>query len=572
LSWGNPFDDPPKPQRGSRQPVVKPKPPAYFDLDAYTASLDPFTLARRGDAESSLYRWMEVVLGYGPVKEGGNGLFYEPIHRPMCDAVEATLPIKGREKRDFQQKECRLEPRGSLKSSIAKGAAMYLLVFDPNARELIASHKHDEAKKMLAAITFEYERNEIFRLFYGDWTKNADQWAADAIKVAPRNTSLKDPSIDTTGADISKTGGHYDWILVDDIQSRKNVDSETMREKVRTAVQEYFPQLATHGGIFIIGTRYHRQDVYGWLQQRREEAVRNEAPPEYLFNITVRRAWNDDGSLYYPILLNERFLAQQRIELEEYLFSVWYLNEPLEEGAKVFKKVDAHEKDFDVEWDAMPIIVLPNGQRRSVYATFAWDPAGRRGSTRSDSHGFSVNGCDSADVWWTLEASAKKAPLDEILLHVLNTIRRCHIQKLSIETRGGGMQGLYVDLIRPVLQNAGIDIPIEEWSPGNRDSKETNIKTLQPRWNQWRWWLRKGHCDVLKTQLENFPQGHDDVLDTMLQHKTYGRPAQPDDLDPLASSEGEFDAPEGNGGEQEFIGGPQVGLGTPDYSAWIGAA
>jgi phage terminase large subunit-like protein len=348
-----------------------------------------------------------------------------------------------------------------------------------------------------------------------------------------------------------------------------------MREKVRTALQEYFPQLATHGGMLVIGTRYHRQDVYWWLQKRREEALKLHGAvleksdlKNYLFNVTIRSAWNTDGSLYYPVLLNEKFLMQQSIELEEYLFSVWYRNEPIEESAKIFRQIEAHEKDFDLVLDTIPFVELPNGTRRSLYVTLAWDPAGRRASKKSDFHGLTVNGNDSSDVWWTLHAEEHKLPLDAALLRIVVLVRHYHCSKVSIETRGGGMQGLYVDLLRPVMREAGLGhIEIVEWSSGNSDSKVVNIKTLQPRWNQWRWWLRKGFCEPLKHQLDNFPQlEHDDVIDTMVQQKTICRPAEPDDIDPLSAGEEAFDLEDGNG-EQESVGGAWVGLGTPDYNA-----
>ena len=204
--------------------------------------------------------------------------------------------------------------------------------------------------------------------------------------------------------------------------------------------------------------------------------------------------------------------------------------------------------------------------------TLAWDPAGRESTNKkTDFHGLTVVGNDSADVWWFMKAEELKLPLDQLLEHVALTIRNYAIMKVSIETRGAGMQGLYIDLLKPVLKRFGLEhIPIHEWSPGNAESKDTQIRSLQPRHRQGRWWFRKGYCEPLIDQLDDFPQlAHDDVLDSAVQHKVVSRPAQLDDVDPGASNEGDFDREEGTG-EQESFGAPSVGLGAVDYTAALG--
>src|ERR1700683_3066565 len=90
-----------RPQQKRRKPS---DPPEFFSLAEYTASLDIETLHRRIDAESSLYRWVQVVLGYENLPLPCNYRLHEPIHRPMCDRAEAVLPIRGRENSRTQRK------------------------------------------------------------------------------------------------------------------------------------------------------------------------------------------------------------------------------------------------------------------------------------------------------------------------------------------------------------------------------------------------------------------------------------------------------------------------------------
>lgn len=550
------------------------KVPEYFSLNDYTAGLDPFTLARRIDAESSMYRWIEVVLGYGDLPDDCDYRLYETIHRPMCDRAENALPIRGREKRGYQKKILDLEPRGALKTNVlSAGSLLFYLIHDYDGRALISSHAHKASKEILSLVKWNMEFNLTFKQFYGDWAYYAKKfgiWRDDVIELAFRTKAYREPTIDTCGAEISKTGGHYGLIVVDDIQNRENSRSEVERENVRGRIQEYFPQLEPSGAMIVPGTRYHKLDVYGWIMERRKKALENDPDSlDFLFDITVKSAWNEDGSLYYPTRLNQRFLDQQQVELEDYLFAVWYKNEPIDDASKVFLKPEGKEREFDFIRDLVPYIQLPNGTRRSLYTTMAWDPKGREStSKRVDSHGFTIVGNDSADIWWILEALELKLPLDELLERIAGMLRMYSVMKLSIETRGASMQGLWIDLLKPVLKRHGLDrIPIHEWSPGNQNSKDSLIRSLQPRFKQGRMWFRKGYCGPLIKQMDGFPQiVHDDVLDSLVHHRTVSRPASIDDIDPTTEGEEAFDLEDGNG-EQESFGLPTVGMGTPDYTA-----
>jgi hypothetical protein len=546
------------------------EPEESFSLVDHTASLDPFTLEKRIDAESSLYRWAQVVIGYENLPADCNYRLYEPIHRPMCDRVEAVLPIRGREARQTQRKLLDLEPRGSLKTHLETAtAALYYLVFNYDGRELIGSHNHRAAKEILEIIKWNIEFNPTFKEFYGDWAYYAKKygvWRDDMIRLAFRSSGLREPTIDTTGAEISKTGGHYDVIFIDDIQNRENVRSAPERANVRERFQEYFPQLEPNGGLIVPCTRYHRSDVYSWIMQRREAALKKpDVEPEWLFDVVVKRAWNEDGSLYYPTRLTEAFLGQQRDALEDYLFSVWYLNEPLEESAKVFPDPYSKQRDFDFVRGAMPYIEFPNGVRKSVYVTMSWDPKGRENPRRAnDAHGISIIGTDSIGVWWTLATYELRLPLDALLDRICVLMRNFSVAKMSIETRGASTQGLYVDLLRPIREKHNLlDIPIVEWSPGTTKSKDTLIRSLQPRFKRGGWYFKKGYCDPILAQLDDFPQlENDDVLDSAVQQKAIARPAEPDDVVAGYEDEDEFDKGD-SPIEQEMTDGAWVGLGTP---------
>jgi hypothetical protein len=559
--------------------------PEYFSLVEYTAGLDAFTMEARIDAERSLYRFAQVVIGYDALPPDCPYRLYEPIHKPMCDRAEAVLPIKGRESRSTQRKLLDLEPRGSLKTHLLTATTLlYYLTQNYDGRELISSHNQEASKEILGIIKWNIEFNAKFKQFYGDWAYFAKKygiWRDDYIQLAFRTAGLREPTISTCGAEKSKTGGHYDVIAVDDIQNRENVRSQSERQNVRERLQEYFPQLEPNGAMIVPATRYHRQDVYGWIMKRVEAARKRlkakNLPAEqraeeesWLFEIVVKSAWNADGTLYYPTRLTSSFLQQQEDELEDYLFSVWYRNEPLDEHAKVFINPQSKERNFDFVRGALPYLEFPNGARTSVYMTASWDPKGRENPNRpNDAHGFLINGTDSIGGWWTMEALELRLPLDDLLDRICVLLKHYCVMKLSIETRGSGTQGLYIDLLRPVMKRHGIeDVQIVEWSPGTTESKDTLIRSLQPQLRRGLWHFQAGRCDPLIRQLDDFPMvEHDDVLDAAVQQLKIARPAEPQDFAPgfgEDSAEDHFDEPEGEEGILGKMGdGTWVGLGTP---------
>lgn len=556
----------------------------YFDLVEYTADLDPITLERRIEAESSLYRWAEVVIGYENLPPEADYRLYEPIHRPMCDRVEMALPIRGRENRGVQAKVLDLEPRGSLKTNLETATAgLFYFTQNYSGSELISSHSHDASKEILTIMKWHLEFNETFKLFYGDWAyyaKRYGTWTQEEVRLAFRGAGVRSPSIDTTGAEMSKTGGHYDVIFVDDIQNRENSASEKQRANVRARFQEYIPQLNPSGAMIVPATRYHRADVYAWIMKRKAEALKRIASrtltaaekaeqESWLFDITIRSAWNDDGSLYYPTRLTRQFLQQQEDELEPYLFSVWYRNESIDDTSKVFVDPHSKERDFDFVRGLIPYIQIPSGAARAVYTTLSWDPKGRDNPNKpNDAHGIIINGTDVHDVWWILRSMELRGALDYVLDTIAMLLREHCCMGMSIETRGSSTQGLYIDLLRPVLAQYNLaDIPILEWSPGTTESKDTLIRSLQPRYRQGKMWFRKHHCDELVGQMDDYPQvEHDDVLDALVQQKKLARPPDLSDAAVGMEDEGTFDD-DGESAEPTMRSGGWVGLGTPTYAA-----
>ena len=173
---------------------------------------------------------------------------------------------------------------------------------------------------------------EIFKAIHGMYPfekkSKARLWTDSELILPCRTRPLKEPTISAAGIDVTKTGMHYDLIIMDDLHSEKNV---TNREQIDQVIQHYKLGLALLDPgqpLVVVGTHWDFTDLYQYIidfQQSR-------------FNVLIRGAYKDDGSLFFPERLDKEFLDSQRESLGGYLFSCQYLNSPVSDETAVFKR------------------------------------------------------------------------------------------------------------------------------------------------------------------------------------------------------------------------------------------
>jgi predicted phage terminase large subunit-like protein len=480
-------------------------------------------------AARSLQRRIYLADFYGFCRDIMHLDVEEKPHREMCDFLQELVEQQGTT--STQHKGLLLVPRGSFKSTVGTVAiSIWLLARNPNARILISSHTWDAAKEWLQEIQTYLQVNEDLREFVGDWKTGSPEWSEHSIIIAKRTKALKESSIDTAGVNKAKTGGHYDFIINDDLHSEKNITTDRTRKSVRRYVQTEYPILEPGGIMLVIGTRWHGADVYGAMLQRDAERVRKGGAKEW--RTLIKSCYEDDGSLYFPSRINEEFLAQKREELEPKMFAVWYLNQPMEEGSLIFPK--AWWKFFDGDIDAYPFPILQVESEEvkafPVNVTLAIDPAYST-SSRADYTGITVVATDNPDPkkgkpkahWWVLEAHRVKAGPVDVLDAVIYFIRKYNIRRLAIETVAN--QTLYKAALIDHLRKSGLpNVGVYEYKEGNRRTKSDRIGSLQPKLRNGEIHFRRGLVDLFR-ELEDWPESeHDDLLDSLAQHIAIAAP------------------------------------------------
>lgn len=451
-------------------------------------------------------------------RESGMVPDYSPQpHDEMCDELESQIPqlVTGRK----QKKKVYLAPRGTFKTTLVIALIVYCVLKYPSIRIVIARAKHEESKQMLFEIKSAFTQNQVILDLFGDISEKAAVWSEESINIGRR----KEPTIDTAGLDISKTGQHPDFVFVDDIINDKNYRSVAITSQAKRVILSFYPVLEPWGSILVTGTRWAANDVYGWLLSEIEEDLKEGREPSW--TSYVRSAHLPNGDLFFPDRLSEAQLDRLRRDLrsDPRMFAAWYLNQPYDDGTKLFRS--EYLRYFVADFYATPyphidVLDEETGGRYivPVEVTMTIDPA-LTTNRRSDSTGVTVVGCDAKGVWWVLIAKGYKAVPSVVADHALRWIGMFHPRVVLIESANADV-GM-VSRIQQGIRDLGVRSELQSYHPllnekkGER-GKGQRIEALEPLFRDGKVAIHRGACDALLEQYDGWPDvDHDDVFDAL---------------------------------------------------------
>ena len=451
-------------------------------------------------------------------------------HAEICNVIQAALgdcQFSG----DEQTLVMIGVPRGCFKTTICtKSMPVYVTTKNPNARGLITSFRHDVSKKRLAAVRWQFEHNEAFKNKFGDdWKPEFREglWNDDSIIVTRRTRTVIDPTVGTAGTDRDMTGAHYDYIIADDLVTRKNVYTAEGRDKVYQYIQELLPILEPGGVLILVFTRWHPDDAYGRIIRIDEERVRQGQPPEW--TKVIHGAYNTDGTLYFPARHTHDFLDRQRRRMGPKLFAAQYLNQPISDEDKTFKMDRGEIREFSFYQDNTTsnsgVVRDTAGGQFPVECFLLWDPAGRKFTRKSDYHAFCVVGCDPTERWWVLEAEQYKDTPTKVLDRVCTLLKHYNVRTASVEDING--MGMWYDLLQKEIVARGLRCGVKEYTTGGIP-KGARIEMLEPLWERKHLVIHTKLID-LRRQMDGYspaaPLDHEDILDALAQGTSVVRKA-----------------------------------------------
>lgn len=194
--------------------------------------------------KNSLYLTATELLGYDQIRRD--------THTSIIKALESDT-----------KRKLLVMPRGTFKSTIAVVSyCVWCLIKNPNERILIDSEIYGNSITYLREIKNHLESERLIRLFGQFKTKT---WNEGEIIIAQRTANKKESSITCGAVGTTRVGQHYSIIIADDYNSPRNSSSPEQRQKIINHFQFNQAILDPNGIAIVVGTRYHSEDLIGWL-------------------------------------------------------------------------------------------------------------------------------------------------------------------------------------------------------------------------------------------------------------------------------------------------------------------
>jgi predicted phage terminase large subunit-like protein len=217
------------------------------------------------------------------------------------------------------------------------------------------------------------------------------------------------------------------------------------------------------------------------------------------WNVVYKRAYNPDGSLFFPEKLTHEFLNDAKRAMGSYKFANQYLNEV----------VPKEDQSFKEEWFKYHH-QLPENTKLSTFIMV--DPAISQ-QDGADYTAIVVVKTDKNNIWYVEEAKRLRPTPTELMEHLFMLNKLYQPQVIGLEEVA--FQKVLLYIAAEEMRRRNIIIPLKGVKPPNNKSKEARILALVPRFEWGRISFRKGLTD-LELELIEFPRGkHDDLIDAL---------------------------------------------------------
>lgn len=385
---------------------------------------------------------------------------------------------------------------------ITFGKSIQDLLRDPETTIGIFSHTRPIAKGFLGQIKAELEQNVYLKALFPDVLYQNPQtespkWSLDGGIIVKRKTNPKEASVEAWGlVDGQPTSKHFSLLVYDDVVTLESVSTPEQIQKV-TAAWSLSLNLGADGGKRrCIGTRYHINDTYQEMMNRKSVIKR-------VYPATVDG--KADGE---PVFLSKQVLERKRADQGPYTFGTQMLQDPIADRAMSFRP----------EW-LRTYQKLTDTKRWNKYLLV--DPASSK-KAHSDYTVMMVVGLAPDQNYYLIDAIRDRLNLTQRASKLFE-LHRQH-QPSAVGYERYGMQA-DIEHIRYVMEEKNYRFDIIEL--GGQMPKPDRIKMLVPVYEQGRFYLperlnfvtAEGRTvdfahEFIHSEYNAFPVcSHDDMLD-----------------------------------------------------------
>jgi phage terminase large subunit-like protein len=429
-----------------------------------------------------------------------------------------------------------LLPRDHMKSALIAYRVAWELTKNPTLRFLYISSTSNLATKQLKFIK-DILTNDVYTAHWPNMVireeSKREKWTEREISVdhpKRREESIRDPSIFTAGLTTNIVGLHSDVNVLDDVVVGNNAYTQETRDKVL----DQYGALSAIGGatgrVWVVGTRYHPEDLYGELLSReikQFDSMGNSIRSENLYDHKewpVENVGDGTGEFIWPrsqrsdgqwFGFNAEILAVKKSEYKnQTYFRAQYYNDPHDVDSSPIKR--DYFQYYDPKW-----ITKQNYkwayQRQPLNVFASVDFAFSTGK-KSDYTAIVVIGVDGQNNYYVLEIDRFKTDQpSEYFKHILKLHEKWGFRKIRAEVNVA--QAVLVnDFKENYIRKYGLSLSVDEYRPTrSMGMKEERIlAVLEPRYqNRQIWHYVGGHCQTLEEELIYRNSAHDDIKDAL---------------------------------------------------------
>lgn len=381
---------------------------------------------------------------------------------------------------------------------ITYGLTILDILNNPEITVGIFSHTRPIAKAFLNQIKREFESNELLLELFPEivWNnpREAPRWSLDSGIVVRRKGNPKEATVEAFGlTDGQPTSRHYQLMVYDDVVSRESVSTSDMIQKTTEAWELSRNLTAETGVTRYIGTRYHLNDTYKTIIERKAAIPR-------IYPGAINGV---------PVLWAQDYHDEKRRDMGPYTYACQILQDPKADNAMGF------EQEWLRFWEAK----IYNNMNKFIIV----DPANEK-KKKSDYTAMVVVGYGDDKNYYVIDMVRDRLNLTE-KTNKLMELHRAY-RPLRVYYEKYGMQS-DVQHIKYVMDQENYRFAIHEI--GGMMSKEDRIRRLIPLFEQQRIYLphqlyRRNYegdyvnlvDDFISNEYLSFPVGaHDDMLDAL---------------------------------------------------------
>jgi predicted phage terminase large subunit-like protein len=387
---------------------------------------------------------------------------------------------------------------------ITVGFTLWQIARDPQVRISISNATYPMAIQFLNQIKNHIQRNEEFKKIFGDFSVNADAWREDRIFVSrEKSYAQKEATVSAYGMGANMVGSHFDVAILDDVVARENISTKDQIEKVKDYykdVLDLVDQTASgHKRVIIIGTCWHWDDLYAWIQNKENNLLNDFA----ILKLPAYEGEWGSGKLLFPTRLTWKLMQKLKEQQGISHYSAQYLLNPVPTEFQTFKPPFRHYEETDLA-----------GVELKKFMTI--DPALSEDKD-ADFSAMICMGVDKNNAWYILDIWREQVLPSRLIDQVFYWNEKWKPISIGLETTA--YQRVLQYQINDEMKKRNQFIPIKELGHTER-SKDDRIRGLQPRYETGTVFhpLKESvpKVEYLEDELQRFPKGaHDDMIDAL---------------------------------------------------------